>query len=53
MEILTEQQYQEALKRRSNLLEAYSHLGCGNEDDLDRQISEIDDQIGRYESKNS
>lgn len=51
IEIQTENQYQEALKKRSNLLEAYSHLSCANEDSLDCQISEIDAQIERYESK--
>lgn len=53
MEIRTERDYQEALKRRAYLLEAYSFLSAPNADDLDKKISEVDKQIKRYESKAS
>lgn len=51
MEIKTEKQYQDALKKRSNLLEAYSFLGDVNSESIDQQISEIDAEIERYETK--
>lgn len=53
MEIKTEKEYQEALKKRSDLLEAYSFLGTANADSLDKQISEVDTQIGRYEAQSA
>ncbi|WP_168756777.1 hypothetical protein [Pseudoalteromonas peptidolytica] len=53
MEIQNEKQYQYALEKRSNLLEAYSFLGDVNSESIDRQISEIDAQIERYEAKKS
>lgn len=51
MEINTESDYKKALKKRSDLLEAYSFLGTANADSLDKQISEVDAQIERYEAQ--
>ena len=51
MEINTESDYKKSLKKRSDLLEAYSFLGTANADSLDKQISEVDAQIERYEAQ--
>jgi|GEM_PF-5616742 len=49
MKLKTESDYQEAVKHRADLLEAYSFLGTASADSLDKQISEVDAQIELYE----
>ncbi len=51
MEIKTKSGYQKALKKRAELLEAYSFLSTASADSLDKQISEVDAQIERYEAQ--
>lgn len=52
MEIKTENDYKKALKKRTDLLEAYSFLGALNTDSLDQQINEVDEKIEQYEVNN-